>query len=121
MELQDIRSKDWSISLAGAGEIVQGLEDIKQCVRIILATQKGSDPLRPNFGVDVMSYLDLPDNRVATELTREIIEQIGLWEPRVSIEKITYKISPGAVTFAIEWKLKANAQTVLTEIDYARA
>lgn len=118
MELQDIRSKDWSISLAGAGQIVEGLEDIKQCVRIILATQKGSDPLRPSFGVDVMSYLDLPDNRVATELTREIIEQIGLWEPRVVIEKITYKLSPGRVSFAIEWKLTANSQTVITNIDY---
>lgn len=119
--MQDIRAKDWGISLAGAGEIVQGLADIEQCIKVILSTQRGSDPLRPTFGVDVISYLDLPDNRVAAELTREIIAQIELWEKRVSIEKITHKIAPGKVTFAIEWKLKANAQTVLTEIDYAKA
>ena len=42
------------------GEIVTGVADIGQCIYIILATPKGSDPHRPTFGSEINLYIDYP-------------------------------------------------------------
>ena len=45
-----ITSIDWSSKLGSLGDIVEGLDDIRQCISIILGTQKGSLPHRLEFG-----------------------------------------------------------------------
>lgn len=86
--LEDVKYEDWQISLTTPGEIVQGVEDVHQCIQIILGTQKGSNALRPDFGVDVLSYIDKPVVEAIANLKKEIITQIAAWEPRATIESI---------------------------------
>ncbi len=53
----------WQLALGGDGPlngVVQQIADVGQCIRIILTTPKGSDPLRPAFGCDAGNFLDLP-------------------------------------------------------------
>ncbi|MCC7753101.1 baseplate protein, partial [Escherichia coli] len=40
----------WQPTLQAPGEIVRGLDDIRQAIQIILRTPRGSDPHRPEFG-----------------------------------------------------------------------
>lgn len=93
----DITSADWSLMLdatagdgsgSGLGNVVQGLQDVNQCIRIILTTPKGSDPLRPTFGVDIWQYLDFPLPAARPAIVREITDAILLWEPRVKLLKV---------------------------------
>jgi phage baseplate assembly protein W len=95
--LADLVSADWSLMLdatagggagSGLGNVVQGLQDVDQCIRIILTTPKGSDPLRPTFGVDVWRYLDFPLPAARPAMVREMTEAILQWEPRVKLLKI---------------------------------
>jgi len=58
--LADITSADWSLMLdspgqpgAGIGNVVMGVDDVDQCIAIILTTPKGTDVLRPTFGTDL--------------------------------------------------------------------
>lgn len=91
------------MSVSGFGEIAQGANDINQCISIILATQKGSDPLRPDFGVDLLSWQDKPTPDMAAGLAKEIIEQIGEYEPRINLSNINYMYPDERVVFAITW------------------
>ncbi|MDF0764122.1 baseplate protein, partial [Escherichia coli] len=40
----------WQPALQAPGEIVRGLDDIRQAIQSILRTPRGSDPHRPEFG-----------------------------------------------------------------------
>ena len=120
--LADITSSDWSLMLdstaaaaglsSGLGNVVQGLADIDQCVRIILTTPKGSDRFRPTFGCDLWQYIDQPINIVTAHIVREVYEALTTWEPRIIVESV--QVAPvfdstdqsGAhVTITITWQV----------------
>lgn len=97
-------SNDWQISTAELGQVVRGADDVAQCVRTILKTQLGSDPLRPTFGLDLLSYVDLPVNLGAPLLRNAIIEALALWEPRVTVTRVeAVPEATGKVTMNITW------------------
>jgi len=129
--LADITSADWSLALdqpgipgAGLGNVVQGVADVNQCIRIILTTPRGSDPLRPTFGADIWQYVDHPISSATPAIVREVTQAIALWEPRVTL--LSVRATPaqddtaqsGAhLDIAITWQLKlstANGKTATT-------
>lgn len=101
--MTEITSNYWQLSTAGPGQIVQGLEDISQCINILLTTQKGSDPFRPTFGVDLMSYIDLPQTEALPRLIQDIQAQVETWEPRAEIQSLQYTINEAHVTITLTW------------------
>lgn len=109
------KTQYWQLSMAALGDIVQGIWDIAQCIDIILATQKGSDPFRPNFGVDILSYLDQPANIAIPNLVREIQEQVALWETRAKITKLETINEGSALTITVYWEAAiGNSQNIVT-------
>ena len=60
--LNEITYVDWQLKLNSIGEVAQGVDDINQCIAIILLTKKGSVPHRPTFGSDIYKYIDYPIN-----------------------------------------------------------
>lgn len=120
--LADITSADWSLALdapgmrgSGLGQVVQGAADVDQCIRIILTTPKGSDPLRPMFAADIWQYIDYPVNAAIPAIVREVTQAITLWEPRVTLTGV--KAAPitddstqsGAhLEVTISWQLKLS-------------
>jgi Bacteriophage baseplate protein W len=121
--LTDIVSADWSLALdalsspgSGIGSVVQGLDDVNQCIRIILTTPKGSDPLRPTFGADVWKYIDVPIDEAIPAIVREVTEAITRWEPRVTVVFVDAVADSGGDTQAgahlsirIKWRLKLTS------------
>ena len=77
--LNEITYVDWQYKLNKIGSVAEGVEDINQCIAIILLTQKGSDPLRPTFGSDIYKYIDYPINSAKANIIRESIEAIEKW------------------------------------------
>jgi hypothetical protein len=117
--LSDIAARDWSMRLdppeaAGGslGEIVAGLEDVGQCIRLIVTTPKGTDPLRPDFACDVFAFVDRPTTLMRPHVVREIVQAITRYEPRV--ELLGVEVQPqrdqgGAhVAITIRWRLKVQ-------------
>lgn len=105
--LDNIRSADWQLSINASDSLVQGIDEVKQCIDIILLTEVGSDPLRPEFGCDILRHLDKPSNQAVPNIMREITISVARWEPRVELVKITPIIDttdPGRFKFQIEWK-----------------
>ncbi len=107
----------WQLALGGDG-VVQQIADIHQCIRIILTTPKGSDPLRPEFGCNAGNYLDLPRDAASPHIVREVREALA-WEPRVSVDGVTVsqgeEQSGGHAVVHIAWSLVGMKSGGVTE------
>ena len=84
-------------------EKVTGVDDIAQCIRIILETPKGSDPLRPLFGSDAYLYLDRPLPATVPFIIREAWDAIATWEPRAVVERIAVETENEHATAVVYW------------------
>lgn len=119
--LETIQSGYWSPSLSTHGVVVEGVDDIAQCIEIILLTPKGSVPHRPNFASDIPSLVDLPQTVIGPRLIAAVYDAILTWEPRVEIVKVSLDFNSnddyGRVDLYVDWRLKAGGvlnQTVVT-------
>lgn len=115
-----ITAAHWQPALGASGEVVEGLRDIDQAIRIILTTPKGSDAHRPEFGSDLHLYIDWPTNRVTPHLVREAVDAIRRWETRVSVVQVQVSIDMEHITVRVQWRI-ADGIPQLTEVPYARA
>lgn len=120
MTYTHITAAHWQPALGTCGEVVEGLRDIDQAIRIILTTPKGSDPHRPEFGSDLHLYLDWPTNRVTPHLVREAVDAISRWEPRISVVQVQIVINAQHITVRVKWAV-AGQIPQLTEVPYARS
>lgn len=65
------------------------LEEILQNVQTIISTMKGTIPLDREFGID-SRVIDLPMHVAQAKLSSEIFQAIKHYEPRVTIEDISF-------------------------------
>lgn len=105
MTLNDIKSANWQLSAANPGDVVQGIDDINQCIATIVITVPGSDPFRPTFGCGLHGMIDAPAATAAPVMAARIRDSVTLWEPRIRVVKVSYSIEVENVRFKIEWQL----------------
>ena len=113
-KLNEITYIDWQLKLNGIGSVAEGIEDINQCIAIILSTQKGSDPHRPTFGSDILKYVDYPVNIAKPNIIRETIDAINLWEIRVNVDSVSVEINEAQINIKVQWSLKEDSSTTST-------
>lgn len=114
--LNQITYVDWQPKLNSIGNVAEGVDDINQCIAIILMTRKGSDPLRPTFGSDIYKYIDYPINEAIPNIIRESTDAISLWETRIDINSVTAEIDGSNITVRVEWTLKESSITASAEV-----
>ncbi len=114
--LSAITDQDWQPALGTIGDVVTDANDIGQCIRIILATPKLADPLRPEFGCNIWRYLDQPLATALPHMVREAWTAIETWEPRAELVRITPAAGeqPGHAVLTVVWR-RAGVQSV-TEV-----
>ena len=80
------------VSLEGKPELqigLQGLDEIIQNIKVILATTKGEVVLDRDFGIS--GVLDKPEIEAKSAFEQEVIEAIEKYEPRVRVSYIKWK------------------------------
>lgn len=122
--VQDIRAAFWQPRLSHLGEIVEDVEDIHQCLTIILTTQKGSDCLRPDFALDLMAYVDRPISDVHSQIVSDIIQAISIWEQRCQILRVDAAVeAPSGLVLTVVWRpvsaLNDGAHVLQTTVELA--
>lgn len=105
MNVRDIHTINWQLSLNSPGSIVTGMDDVRQCVDVILKTRKGEDPLRPHFGCGLFDWISKPNTAAIPNMKKEILEALRLYEPRITVQKIGHELVNGGVKFGIVYKL----------------
>lgn len=114
--VDSIESLWWQPELGKFGSVVEDIEDIAQCIKIILTTRKGQDPHRPEFGSDIWKYIDYPVNEAIPNIIREVINAINTWEPRCQIKRIQASVELSQVFLRIEWTLKGLEEINTVEV-----
>ncbi|BDV42448.1 baseplate protein [Geotalea uraniireducens] len=116
VRVNGITSAEWSLKLGSPGDVVEELQDIDQCIAIILTTRKGSDPHRPLFGCDAWKYLDAPAGVAIPNVIREAVDSLEEWEPRISLVRVTASVELAHIVFNVEWKLKSDDVVSASEV-----
>ncbi len=93
------------MSLDYPDSIVTGMNDVKQCVDVILKTRKREDPLRPHFGCGLFDWIDKPSQTAIPNMKKEILDALRQFERRITVQSIRHEILPGNVKFGIIYKL----------------
>jgi phage baseplate assembly protein W len=120
MAVVGVTNNEWGLSLAEHGTLVQGIDDIRQCIQIICHTPRGTDPLRPLFACDVYQYLDKPINMVIGDIFREIAEALEMWEPRIENVKLSRSLSVDGsqLIVKIQYSIKNTVITDQMDVTY---
>ena len=119
--LNEITYVDWQLNLNSIGGVAEGVDDINQCIAIILLTKKGSVPHRPTFGSDIYKYIDYPINEATPNIVREATDGIRMTETRIKINSIKVEIEESNLTVKVEWTLKNTSTTGIAEVTYDTA
>ena len=116
--LSQITARNWQLALDQPGDVVADLDDISQCIRVILTTPKGTDPLRPEFACDLWRYIDYPIDRATPHIVREAWDAIETFEPRIKLINITPRLGdePSQIVVSIVWRLRDQNQLSTTEV-----
>jgi uncharacterized protein len=87
-------------------------EDVRQAIRIILATGRGERAMRPEFGADLQALVFEPLNATTLSLIRHRVEQaLVRWEPRIDVVAVragTERPELGRVNVEIDYRVRAT-------------
>jgi Bacteriophage baseplate protein W len=113
VDAASITAVDWQVQLGAPGEIVEGADDIDQCIRTILLTPKGSIPHDPDFGSNLHLYIDWPLQIARPQMIREAIDAIHRNEPRAVLTRLSVEAAAsedpaliGSIVLEVEWTAK---------------
>jgi uncharacterized protein len=107
----DLIGRGWAFPLGvdprGGIAIVEGDEEIRQAIVLIVRTRRGARVMRPEFGCRIWELLFAPnDASTWTMAGHHVREALGWWEPRIEVEDVRGSASPD------------DPATVLIEVDY---
>lgn len=72
-----------------------GAQNVRECIRVLLATDRRERMRLPEFGGDLSRYLFAPNIPATHRLIQERIEQsLGRWEPRIEVESVVVEAHP---------------------------
>lgn len=98
-----LRARGWKFPveidpLTGKFKTVEGDEDIKEAIRIILTTKKGERVGLPTFGSNLFNFMFASMNYTELkELEYEIKEALTTWEPRIKNLEVKAQMDKGNV------------------------
>lgn len=96
---------DWSLALGHWGDLAAGLDDVSQCVGVILTTPLRSDPHRPDFGCDLQPWIDRPVSEAAAGIVAAVRDALDKWEHRISVIAVTVVPSEAGLRVMVRWQL----------------
>ena len=100
------RSKHWQLAPLDVSDgIVQGFDDIEQCIFNVLSTRKGTDITRPAFGSNHFDWLDTPEDVFIPNCVREVALAIKTWEPRAVLEQVTFAGNAPHIAMTLHWRV----------------
>ncbi len=110
-----------SLQLGTFGALVEDLDDVRQCVTIILRTPKGTVPHRPEFGCDAWRWLDAPLPVARPRIVAAVVEAIETHEPRVAVERVQVQpgAAPGTLVLTLTLQIRETAQPLTVEVPLA--
>jgi phage baseplate assembly protein W len=87
-------------------------EDVRQAIRIVLATNRGERAMRPEFGADLRALQFQPLSTTTLSLLRHRVEDaLVRWEPRIDVIAVRADADaarPGLVLVEIDYRVRTT-------------
>ena len=90
---KDFLGSGWAfpprLDARGRIELAHQEQDVEEAIRMILLTNKGERPMRPEFGSELHRLQFAPnDNGTAGMARRYVEESLARWEPRIEVVEV---------------------------------
>ena len=117
---KEFLGRGWSFPvrlLPGSGRIaaVEHDEDIRQSIRIILGTSKGSRVMRPDFGCGIHDRVFATiDTATITQIKRDVEEALRTYEARIDLLSVAVDSAPlydGRLDVQIDYRVRSTNQS----------
>lgn len=100
-----------------SGKQVSGEDHLKQSIKDILSTPRGSRRMRPDYGSDLPRYVDLPTNPGwISAVQAEVARALGRWEPRIKLKSV---IVTGVIDGKVEVLITGRYEDVPLRLELA--
>lgn len=77
------------LDLQGRIELVHQEQDIEEAIQMILRTNQGERPMRPEFGSELFQLVFAPNDAATAGLARRYVqESLARWEPRIEVMEV---------------------------------
>ncbi|MFI9650027.1 GPW/gp25 family protein [Streptomyces sp. NPDC052040] len=84
------------ISPSGGVAMAEGSADVEQAIRLILTTEPGERPMRPEFGCAIRDRVfGSFDASASGAITHEVRRALERWEPRVVVDDVAVTQAAG--------------------------
>jgi len=96
---------------------------VRQAIKNLLLTKKGSVPFKPAYGGDLESFLFKLDTEIDSYDVEEAIKtQIRLFEPRAILKQVRCKVKPdyNSVSITIIFRVVNTREVVTMELAISR-
>ncbi len=98
------------VSSSGGVAMSSGPTEIEQSIYLVLATEPGERPMRPEFGTPLSSFVFEPVNGdTVSRLSSVVHESLTRWEPRIEIQDIDVVLDPAEeerITISIDYRIR---------------
>jgi hypothetical protein len=90
---RDLIGRGWRFPLGvdtrGGIALVEGDDEIREAILMIVRTRRGGRPMRPEFGCQVWDLLFAPNDVSTWAMAGEYVRQaLGWWEPRIDVDEV---------------------------------
>jgi Bacteriophage baseplate protein W len=112
----DVIGRGWAfpfdVNARGGIDMVDGEEEIRQAILMIVRTRRGGRVMRPEFGCRIWELIFAPNNAATWTLAgHHVREALGMWEPRIEVDAIRALPNPdndAAMEVEVEYTIKAT-------------
>jgi uncharacterized protein len=104
----------WPIDTDAMGGIamVDGTTELEQAMYLVLATEPGERPMRPEFGARLRQFVFAPGDATTTGLvTAEVQAALTRWEPRVAVESVNVSVAdddPATLWIDVDYTIRST-------------
>ncbi len=96
----------------GRIELAHQEQDIEEAIYMILMTNKGERPMRPEFGSELSRLQFAPSDAATAGLARRYVQEALLrWEPRIDLVQVHANpdpASPSRLMIDVRYRIRAN-------------
>ena len=113
---QAFLGRGWSFppALDATGEValVEGPEDVRQAILIILETAPNERPMQPDFGVGLRELVFAPLTSATLSLVQFRVQQsLTRWEPRINVHEVKVRAdrpTEGRLLIDVRYEVRAT-------------
>lgn len=98
---------------AASGGVAQaeGLDKVRQNVRVLLGTRTGERPMLPAYGTPLAGLVHDPNDDVLADAAQGLVQQALLrWEPRILVTGTALRRSEGEVHMRLDYVFSSLPQ-----------